>query len=147
MKNVCAFVAALLCCGLALLLWRSLFDFEGLPERLMKDMTTRPIPAPPLPGRVPYEADAPPMADATVLFAIHCAHCHGEDGSGRSYVAAQPGMPDVSDLRSNPAPAARKHQSLVEGRGAMPAFGRRLPAPALETLYQHILKLHVHPSP
>ncbi len=132
-----------------LLLWRTVFDTAGLPPRLMSDMTARSTPAAAgmLPGLVPFVPAEEPAPDAAALFAVHCAHCHGADGSGRSYTAAQPGMPDVSDRRSNPSPAAQKRRSLAEGRGAMPAFGQRLSAASLDALHQHILKLNPHTSP
>ncbi len=147
MRAFCTFAAALLFCGFALLLWRSLFDLEGLPPRLMAGMTARPLPGPSLPGRVPYGAGNPAAPGGASLFAVHCAHCHGADGSGQGYVSTRPGMPDVPDLRHNPAPAAQTRQSLAGGRGAMPAFGQRLPAAWLDSLHQHILDIQTPPTP
>ncbi len=147
MKVSVLFVALVAVAALALLFWRAVFDTAALPPRLMSDMVARPAEGACLPGRVPFEPEGCPVEDGPALFAAHCAHCHGADGSGRSYVAARPGMPDVSDLRLNPAPDAQKRASLSEGRGAMPAFGRRLRPSAIEALHLYILSLNPRSSP
>ncbi len=143
MKRLILFLILLAAAAL-LFLWRVCFDTAAPYPLLMQDMTARPAttdaPRTPPPGAVPY-GEPRPAEDAGRLFARHCATCHGADGSGQSYVAAQPGMPTVSDLRTNPAPAAQKYRSLTEGRGAMPAFGQRLTPAEQNALHRYILSL------
>ncbi len=136
-----------------LFLWRTLGDRSGLPPRLMTDMTARPdaAPLPPPAGTLPYAAAAPAdprssAPNAALLFHRHCATCHGADGRGRSFVARQPGMPAVSNLRTNTASDAQKRSSLSTGRGAMPAFGSRLRPEELEALLRHVIQLAAQPA-
>ncbi len=138
----------LLLAAALLLFWRVCLDTGSPYPLIIDDMAERPATADavrtPPPDTTPYGEPPPAEADTT-LFARHCAACHGADGSGRSYVAAQPGMPAVSDLSTNPAPAAQKRSSILDGRGAMPAFGKRLRADELEALHAYILSLPTQP--
>lgn len=120
---------------------------EPLP-RLVQDMVhhpQRPHLAPPA-EVVPYAADTPPpppSADAgRELFLQRCAMCHGAAGTGSSFVAQQPGMPDVSNLTTTDAAPQELYQTLTEGRGAMPAFGKRLSDTQRQSLIQYISTLH-----
>lgn len=84
--------------------------------------------------------------DGAALFRQHCAFCHGEDGKAETFVARQPGMPDVGQLAHPTYSPARQRTILREGQGAMPAFGSRLSPPQLEALLRYISSLSV-PSP
>ena len=119
------------------------FDYSGQPTRLVFDTpeqaltTRRPHPA----GVVPYGTETPATGTGAELFAIHCAHCHGTDGSGRSYTARTPGMPAVGNLITSERPAEEQSLILEEGRGAMPAFHQRLRTDNRRALLQHIQSL------
>ena len=123
--------------------WRIGLDHAGQPARFVFD-----TPAQPLATRVPHPAGTIPFGDEPAatgtgdeLFAIHCAHCHGADGSGRSYTAAQPGMPAVGNLQTTERPATELRQIMEEGRGAMPVFQRRLLPADKDNIHQYILTL------
>ena len=121
--TTCLAVAALLA------LMKILYEkMEPMP-RLIPDMVqqTHPDPLPPPPGVVPHEsspARAPEPPEQ--LFARRCAACHGESGTGQSYVASQAGMPEVNDLTSTTVTPEELYRTLSEGRGAMPAHAERL---------------------
>ena len=115
---------------------------------IINDMAELPVHrvSPPPPGAEPFApTEQPPApADGAALFALHCAACHGVNGTGQSYVASRPGMPEVSDLSSTASTEAELLDTLTNGRGAMPAFLSRLSAAARQALIHHILHLH-HP--
>ena len=113
------------------------------PERVITDMVHREArPAlPPPPGAVPHICTPrrTPQTDAPALFARHCAACHGADGTGRSYVATRPGMPEVNDLTASEVSPEELSRTLTEGRGAMPAHADRLTEQERNNLIHYIL--------
>lgn len=137
--------------GLATILMLAKIFFTRLepPPRIIPDMVSRPgvmYPQLPPPEAVPHEsspASQDEALDAAVLFARHCAACHGADGTGRSYVAAQPGMPEVNDLTATAVSPDELYRTLSNGRGAMPAHQTRLSEQARHRLIQYILH-HLH---
>lgn len=114
------------------------------PGRLVQEMTQPVGPAPQAPpaGAVPH-CSSPALRrtspEAPELFARHCAACHGAAGTGKSYVAAQPGMPEVNDLTASNVTPDELLRTLTEGRGAMPAHGDRLSEEARRALIQYII--------
>lgn len=147
MKSNLYLMLGLLALGaLALWVWRTAHEAVEPPPRLVQDMTLppeRPRMAPPA-GAVPFGTPTalPSESSGEALFLLHCAACHGPGGNGQSYVAQQPGMPDVSDLTATDTPAEELYHTLTEGRGAMPAFGARLSENKRRLLLQYILTLH-----
>lgn len=113
------------------------------PARIIPDMTLPSTSAPqaPPPGIVPHSS-SPALkqteTDAPTLFAQRCAACHGANGNGQSYVAAQQGMPEVNDLTTGTVTPEELYRTLTEGRGAMPAHGERLSEQARRELIQYI---------
>lgn len=121
------------CLAVVALLVLTKILYEGVepPSRWIDDMTQQEMPQPrPLPpGAVPLEC-SPALQraeeDAALLFSRHCAACHGASGTGQSYVAAQPDMPEVNDLTVTDVTPEELYRTLSEGRGAMPAHAERL---------------------
>ena len=116
------------------------------PPQLVQDMTRAPKhPYRPAPvGIVPFaeQTTAPrPESSGQELFLLRCAACHGTDGTGSSFTARQPGMPDVSNLTTTTSPPEELLRTLTEGRGAMPAFGPRLSDEQRRLLIQYITSL------
>lgn len=148
MRSSFCLIFGLLALG-ALALWvgRILYPGAEPPPRLVQDMAQRPLPprfaAMPA-GAVPFAADdsLPSESSGEALFLLHCAACHGADGSGRSFVAQQPGMPDVSDLTSTASSPDELFRTLSQGRGAMPAFASRLSEAKRRLLIPYITTLH-----
>lgn len=133
---ICLAVAALLA------LTKILYEGAEPPERLIGDMVQQelPPPLPPPPGAVPHESSPARRhaADAALLFARHCAACHGANGTGQSYVASQPAMPEVNDLTATEVTPDELYRTLSEGRGAMPAHARRLSEEERRELIRYI---------
>lgn len=109
-------------------IWRIGLDHAGQPPRFVFDTPSQPLSTrtPHPAGVVPFGNEPAATGSGADLFAIHCAHCHGADGSGQSYTAAQPGMPAVGNLQITERTGDDLHQIIEEGRGAMPAFRHRL---------------------
>lgn len=160
MKSLRLLLPAMALAALFLLvLWRVEEDTGGLPPRFISDMTERQDGyLPPPPGSIPCAPNAPELGgsetsnsatepDGAALFQQHCAFCHGEDGKAATFVARQPGMPDVGQLAHPTYPPARQRTILREGQGAMPAFGSRLSPPRREALLKHIQSLSAPPPP
>ena len=130
-------------------LWRIDFDRTGQPARIVFD-----TPAEELSTRRPHPKDSIPFGGAPdtptdsgpELFTAHCAHCHGADGSGSSYVGRYPGMPSVGNLTASARSQEEQHLILKEGLGAMPAFNSRLSPADIRALLQHIHSL-ITPQP
>lgn len=135
--TICAAVAA----GAALT--RMLYEGVEPPGRWIDDMTQQEMPPPqaPPPGAVPHES-SPALRRAggggALLFSRHCAACHGAGGTGQSYVAAQPGMPEVNDLTVTDVTPDELYRTLSEGRGAMPAHAGRLSEAERRELIRYI---------
>lgn len=67
-------------------------------------------------------------AQAKVLFGEKCARCHGADGRGRTTLGEMLSAPDFTDERfwGEEKSERRLVNSITEGKGEMPAFGRKL---------------------
>lgn len=115
------------------------FDAAGQPPRLLPDMTERMDASfSPPPSAVPYGREEAPTPDGAKLFQQHCAHCHGAEGRADTFVARQPGMPDVGNLAQPLSSPDKQGDILRRGQGAMPAFGSRLSPAQQEALLQHL---------
>ncbi len=139
MKKVLTFIALFLILVLSLLLVLQFTSTGKQPILLIPDMATaptRPRQAPPQ-GAIPF--GSPHAAQpATQLFSNYCAACHGHAGTGQSYVANYKGMPAVGNLTTTTKTPAELKSSLLNGRGAMPAFRNRLNNTEADSLIQHI---------
>lgn len=62
------------------------------------------------------------------LFADRCARCHGADGRGQTVIGRMVGAPDFTDEGwwDEEKDEPRFARSIAEGRGEMPAFGRKI---------------------
>lgn len=133
--------ATLLMGAMALWLWKLLHPEAPPPPRLVQDMVLTPEPGwlPPPPGAIPYSSSVrPPRRSGEELYLLHCATCHGADGSGQSFVASQAGMPEVGNLITTTTTPDERERILADGRGAMPAFESRLNKEARRGILQYI---------
>lgn len=114
--------------AVAAAIWRIGPDTSGQPARLVFDTPDRQlsIRTPHPVSSIPFGPATSPTGNGAELFARHCAHCHGTNGSGQSYVSRYAGMPSVGNLQTSERSAQELHHILRDGRGAMPAFGQRL---------------------
>ena len=132
---------------LGLWLWKIVHSDAEPPGRWVQDMVRRPLRphVPPLAGAIPFErpeSRALKEESGEELFLLHCAACHGADGSGQSFVAGQAGMPEVGNLRDTNSSPEELFHTLTAGRGAMPAFGLRLNERQRRLLILHLQTLH-----
>lgn len=116
--------------------WRLGGDSAGLPGQLIFDtprqplLTRRPHPA----GTIPFGQTERTAPTGRELYTRHCAHCHGQNGDGQSYVSHYPGMSAVGNLQTNERSNDERYLILQEGRAAMPAFRHRLSPAELREL-------------
>jgi mono/diheme cytochrome c family protein len=76
----------------------------------------------------PGAADPAKKSATRELFEQRCARCHGRDGRGRTRVGEMLDAPDFTDAgwwRRAPADA-RLRAAIADGKGEMPAFGKKL---------------------
>lgn len=76
-------------------------------------------------------------ADANVLFAAHCASCHGLDGKARTPAGKKLGAKDLSESKlSDTEIVARILEGLADKKGTsrMPAFKDHLSAEEVAVL-------------
>src|SRR6266851_7494062 len=65
--------------------------------------------------------------DASVLFDKHCATCHGTDGQAKTFKAKFNHARNLADTKwQAEASDARIFNSISNGKGKMPAWGKKL---------------------
>ena len=79
-------------------------------------------------------------AQPPALFKEKCARCHGEDGRGQTVIGQMVEAPDFTDENWW---NAEKHErrfarSITEGKGEMPAFGKKLTRPEIKALAAYV---------
>ena len=80
-------------------------------------------------------------ARAKVLFGERCARCHGADGRGRTALGQMLEAPDFTDEAwwgGAERSGERLVRSITEGRGEMPAFGRKLSRREIGSLAEYV---------
>lgn len=69
------------------------------------------------------------LAAAKVLYVANCARCHGADGRSQTPMGTVYNAPNLADAawwKKERAGDKRLHASIRDGRGGMPAFGKKL---------------------
>ena len=81
-------------------------------------------------------------ADASKLFDRNCAKCHGKDGRAKTFRGKLTGARNLTDAgwRINLSDE-RLFNSITNGRGKMPSFGKKLSSAQIESLVAHIRSL------
>jgi cbb3-type cytochrome c oxidase subunit III len=74
------------------------------------------------------------------LFSERCARCHGEDGRGQTVIGRMLDAPDFTDERwwGEGKDGRRFVRSINEGKGEMPAFGRKLSRSEIKALAAYV---------
>jgi len=80
--------------------------------------------------------DAPQAKrDAAALFKDKCATCHGKDGRAKTFKAKFNGARNLTDsVWQGEVTDERIFNSITNGRGKMPAFGKKLTDAEIESL-------------
>lgn len=88
------------------------------------------------------EGDASRAARAREVFEQRCARCHGRDGRGQTRLGEMLGVPDFTDAGwwRPEVSDARLKTSITEGKGEMPAFGKKLTKPEINALAAYVRK-------
>jgi mono/diheme cytochrome c family protein len=78
-------------------------------------------------------------ADASALWAQHCAACHGKDGSGNTAMGKKLGVKDYTKSQSfSDAEAAN---IIKNGKGKMKGFGSKLSDADVKALVAYVRSL------
>ena len=95
----------------------------------------RALPAPPEKPAAEVES-----ARTAELFKDRCARCHGEDGRGQTVVGQMVGAPNFTDKGwwDEEKDEHRFVHSITEGKGEMPAFGKKLSRPEIKALAAYV---------
>ena len=86
------------------------------------------------------DAENRESTQSTALFKEKCARCHGEDGRGQTVIGQMVGAPNFTDGRwwNEEKTERRFVRSITEGKGEMPAFGKKLTRPDIKALAAYV---------
>lgn len=87
-----------------------------------------------------FAADAGPKTAPKDLYVRNCARCHGADGKGETEVGRNLDVPDLSIV--GPRMSAAKISGVVKnGKGEMPAYGKKLTKSQIAGIAGYVRKL------
>ena len=80
------------------------------------------------------------LAHAKTLFQERCARCHGADGRGETVLGDMLGVPDFTDAKwwKEGKSDKRLITSVTEGKGEMPAFGKKFSKQEIGALVYYV---------
>ena len=80
--------------------------------------------------------------DANTLFSKNCATCHGKDGKAKTFKAKLNGARNLTDpaWQANESDE-RLFNSITNGRGHMPAWGKKLSEAEINSLVAYVRQL------
>ena len=88
-------------------------------------------------GRV--NVPSPMPGDARATFDEQCAKCHGKDGRAKSLHAKHVHARDMTNASwQNEVTDERLFNSISNGKGKMPAFGKKLPEDQIDALVRYV---------
>jgi len=80
--------------------------------------------------------------DASALFVKECATCHGKDGQAKTFKAKFNHARNLTDAKwQAEVTDERLYNSIRNGKGKMPAFGKRLSDPQINALVSFVRTL------
>ena len=78
-------------------------------------------------------------ARVTKLFDKKCARCHGADGRGKTIIGEMLGAPDFMDEKWKVEKSESQFvHSITNGKGEMPAFGKKLSKREISSLADYV---------
>jgi cbb3-type cytochrome c oxidase subunit III len=81
-------------------------------------------------------------ADANSLFAKNCASCHGKDGKAKTFKAKFNHARNLTDPEwQTSVTDERIFNSITNGRGHMPAWGKKLTEAEINSLVAYVRQL------
>ena len=76
---------------------------------------------------------------AAELFSRNCAKCHGKEGRAKGFKAKTTGTRNLTDPQwQDRVSDERIFNSINNGKGRMPAFGKKLSEAEIESLAQYV---------
>ena len=76
------------------------------------------------------------------LYSRHCAKCHGKDGRAKGLKAKAVGARNLTDADwQNRVSDERIFNSINNGKGKMPGFGKKLSQTEVDSLVQYVRSL------
>ncbi|HEY8225385.1 MAG TPA: cytochrome c [Pyrinomonadaceae bacterium] len=80
--------------------------------------------------------------DASVLFEKHCDTCHGKDGQAKTFKAKFNHARNLTDAKwQSEVTDERLFNSITNGKGKMPAWGKKLTEAQINSLVAYVRKL------
>ena len=80
--------------------------------------------------------------DARALYGSKCATCHGKDGRAKTFKAKLNRARDLTDVAwQRGVTDERIYNSIANGRGKMPAFGKKLSPQEIESVAAYVRSL------
>ncbi len=80
--------------------------------------------------------------DASVLFDKHCDTCHGKDGQAKTFKAKFNHARNLADPKwQSEVSDERLFNSISNGKGKMPAFGKKLSEAQINALVSYVRKV------
>jgi cytochrome c oxidase cbb3-type subunit III len=90
----------------------------------------------------PLPGDTQKDADASALFARNCATCHGKDGQAKTFKAKLNRARNLTDAGWQASVTdERLFNSITNGRGHMPAWGKKLSEADINSLVAYVRQL------
>jgi cbb3-type cytochrome c oxidase subunit III len=87
--------------------------------------------------------NSPTTDDAGALFGSQCATCHGKDGKAKTFKAKFNHARNLTDSTwQAEVTDERLYNSIHNGKGKMPAFGKKLSDPQINALIAYVRTLN-----
>ena len=81
-------------------------------------------------------------ADAGILFSKNCATCHGKDGKAKTFKAKFNHARNLTDAKwQGEVSDERIFNSISNGKGKMPAWGKKFSEPQINALIAYVRTL------
>ena len=93
-------------------------------------------------GSVTQQSTTQKELDANVLFEKHCDTCHGKDGQAKTFKAKFNHARNLTDAKWQAEVSdERLFNSITNGKGKMPAWGKKLSETQINALVAYVRKL------
>lgn len=79
--------------------------------------------------------------DGAAVFKAKCAMCHGPNGDGSTPMGKKLGLKALSSAEVQKLTDDEVRQTIVKGKGKMPAFDKKVTSDQLQALVAHIRSL------
>jgi cbb3-type cytochrome c oxidase subunit III len=87
------------------------------------------------------QKDTTQSVDAKVVFEKHCATCHGKDGQAKTFKAKFNHARNLTDAKwQAEVTDERISNSITNGKGKMPAWGKKLSEAQINALVGYVRK-------